>query len=83
MAAVQRVEYVTSQAGGQQVLHEGYRYLLNVRGQVATPWKGVQSGCNRYCSTVGDHLRAVTEHNHPPVRSSVASYESTETIFLQ
>jgi hypothetical protein len=39
MAAVQRVEYVTSQAVGQQVLHEGYRYRLNVRRQVATHWK--------------------------------------------
>ena len=47
-----------------QVLHEGYRYRLNVRRQVVTHRTCMQSGCKGRCSTVGDHLCAVREHNH-------------------
>ena len=55
----QRVEYVIAQAVEHQVLHEGYRYRLNVRRQQ-------NIGCKGCCSIVGDHLRAVIENSHPP-----------------
>ena len=63
---IEQVEFLTSQNGGQQVLNAGYRYRLNVRRQVATHWKCVQTGCKGRCSTIGDYIRGVTDHCHPP-----------------
>ena len=74
MTAVQRVEYVTSQADKQQVLHEGYRYRLNVRRQVATHWMQGSLQYRWRSPPCGDRTESSTR-----IRRSVASYESTET----
>ena len=74
MAAVQRVEYVTSQAGEQQILHEGYRYSLNVRRQVATHWMQGSLQYRWRSPPCGDRTESSTR-----IRSPVSSYESTET----
>ena len=74
MTAVQRVEYVTSQAGKQQVLHEGYRYRLNVRRQVPTHWMQGSLQYRWRSPPCGDRTESSTR-----IRRLVSSYESTET----
>ena len=74
MTAVQRVEYITSQADKQQVLHVGYRYRLNVRRQVATHWMQGSLQYRWRSPPCGDRTESSTR-----IRSPVSSYESTET----
>lgn len=50
MAKLQTAELITSQQGGQQVLHKDYRYWLNVK--VAMHWNCEQKGCKGRCSTM-------------------------------
>ena len=67
MAGLERVEFITSQKGGQQVFYAGFRYRLNVRRQSATHWKCVVSGCNGRLSTVDDYMKSVSVHSHPQI----------------
>ena len=68
------MEYVTPQAGKQQVLHEGYRYRLNVRRQVATHWMQGSLQYRWRSPPCGDRTESSTR-----IRRLVSSYESTET----
>ncbi|XP_067668277.1 uncharacterized protein [Haliotis asinina] len=67
MANVQRAEFVISQRGARQVIHQSYRYKLNRTGDTAVYWRCAQTGCKGNISTVGEFIRTVTgAHNHPP-----------------
>ncbi|XP_046555649.1 uncharacterized protein LOC124264911 [Haliotis rubra] len=67
MANLQKAEFTLSQRGGKQVLHGGHKYRLHVDRQVATHWKCIIDKCKGRCSTIGDHITSVSEHNHPPL----------------
>ena len=69
MAGLERVEFITSQKGGQQVFYAGFRYRLNVRRQSATHWKCVVSGCNGRLSTVDDYMKSVSVQSSSDRRS--------------
>ncbi|XP_046572556.1 myeloperoxidase-like [Haliotis rubra] len=57
VAERQRVEYITSQAGGQKVLFGDFRYRLNNRRQTATHWKCIISNCKgRLTTRLKNHL---------------------------
>ncbi|XP_067649026.1 uncharacterized protein [Haliotis asinina] len=60
-------EFVISQRGARQVIHQSYRYKLNRTGDTAVYWRCAQTGCKGNISTVGEFIRTVTgAHNHQP-----------------
>ncbi|XP_071118963.1 uncharacterized protein [Haliotis cracherodii] len=66
MAGIRKVDYVMSQKGTVQVFLDGYCYNKNVVRQTCIHWKCVDSTCKGRCTTVGDFIRNVSDHTHPP-----------------
>ncbi|XP_046552148.1 uncharacterized protein LOC124261815 [Haliotis rubra] len=68
MANLQKAEFTLSQREEENRFYtEVHTYRLHVDRQVATHWKCIIDKCKGRCSTIGDHITSVSEHNHPPL----------------
>jgi len=76
MAGVRRVEYIMSRRGTSQILLDGYIYNKNVTKVTCQHWTCVSKTCNGRCTTTGDFLKNVTEHNHPPENPDVYIFQN-------
>ncbi|XP_046325838.1 uncharacterized protein LOC124110496 [Haliotis rufescens] len=74
--ALRLVEYVTSARGTQRVIFEGYLFNKNATRQTAQHWRCVIKSCSGKCTTVGDFVRNVSEHNRPSENSNRVRFVS-------
>lgn len=72
MAGLRKVEYITSSRGTSQVLLDGYVYNKNASRATCQHWACTAKTCRGKCTTVGDYIRNVTDHNHPPTNTDEA-----------
>ena len=74
------MEFVTTIRGGQALIHEGYKYVLNRRGHDDRIfWRCAKSHC---CNTINDEIVSSTasEHNHPPNDAGMIACKAVESM---
>jgi len=72
MAGLRKVQYITSSRGTSHVLLDGYVYNKNATRATCQHWACTAKTCRGRCTTVGDYIRNVTDHNHPPTNTDEA-----------
>ena len=78
------MEFVTTIRGGQALIHEGYKYVLNRQGHDDRIfWRCAKSRCcSGALNTINDEIVSSTasEHNHPPNDAGMIACKAVESM---